>query len=152
MGVVQKPPLEIVDGSRLEPMPLVAPLPYQVLPYTTVTAVENFSPAPITSGDIPEGRARSLPDFEGIQAGVTVVGPGGGETWHTHLSYYDFVFYVLAGTARYTWTDNGRESSQEAKPGDFVFIRPGATHEWVNSGSDDLRLVWFGHFHNFKNS
>ncbi|GIW08771.1 MAG: hypothetical protein KatS3mg060_3576 [Dehalococcoidia bacterium] len=55
---------------------------------------------PIRSADVAEGERRSLATTEGIQFGVTEVGPGGGETWHRHLSYYDILIYVERGPRR----------------------------------------------------
>jgi mannose-6-phosphate isomerase-like protein (cupin superfamily) len=65
------------------------------------------------------------------------------------MSYYDIFFYILSGKATMIWEQDGERREEEFGPGDFVHMSPGSTHQWLNTGDEDLKLVEFGHFHNY---
>jgi quercetin dioxygenase-like cupin family protein len=145
-----QPSVRVVPARELELQPPARPAEYMRFPFAIATAVRHETDVKIAEvGDEEEARRRFLATREGVNAGVIVVGPGGGEAWHSHLSYYDVVLYVRSGRGSVSWRDSDAEQRTEVSTGDFVYIAPGATHEWLNAGDDDLELVWFMHFHNY---
>ncbi|MFN8535811.1 MAG: cupin domain-containing protein [Dehalococcoidia bacterium] len=143
------PPVRVVHAGDLRVEPLADPVDYLVQPYRIGTALWVDSGVPIGSDEAAEGARRSLATTEAVQFGVTEVGPGGGETWHHHLSYYDILIYVAAGRGEFWWEDGGVEHREPIAVGDFVHISPGAKNQWLNTGDEVLRFVWLGHYHNY---
>jgi len=146
-------PIVVVDGSAVQPVAPGAPAEYMRSPFAIATAVKHETDVRIAAiEDEEEARRRYLATREGLSSGRITVGPGGGESWHTHLSYYDVVLYVLAGTCEVKWrprAGEGEPQSAIAEAGSFVYIAPAAEHQWLNAGDDELELVWFMHFHNY---
>lgn len=143
-------PVRILPAAGLEISPPAAPTEFMRTPFAIGTAIKHESSVRIAAiEDEEEARRRYHATREGVNAGVIIVGPGGGETWHTHLSYYDTVLYVRKGKTELSWEVDGRVETAVAGEGDFVLIEPSARHQWLNVGTDDLELVWFMHFHNY---
>jgi len=61
--------------------------------------------------------------------------PGDGPRLHRHE--YEEVFAVQAGSVRFTLGDE----TVDAAPGDVVVAPAGVPHGFVNSGSEQLRMV-----------
>jgi mannose-6-phosphate isomerase-like protein (cupin superfamily) len=143
------PPVRVVHAADVRPEPLPDPVDYLVAPYAITRAFAVDSGVPITSPERAEGARRSLPVTEGVEMGITEVGPGGGETWHSHLSYYDILIYVVSGQGAFWWEADGVEHREPIGPGDCVHISPGAKNQWLNTGDEPLRFAWVGHYHNY---
>jgi quercetin dioxygenase-like cupin family protein len=96
-------------------------------------------PAQVTIDDLPGGENATL--FEGQDHGSTVssflvhASPGGGPGLHRHP--YEETFIVQEGNVTFTVDDETIESG----PGQIVVVPGGATHGFVNSGDDVLRMV-----------
>ena len=118
-------------------------------PYATGMAIMGETPVAITSEDAKEGVKRGLPDHEAVFARIKTVGPNGGEVWHTHLSYYDIFFYIVSGKATMWWEEDGERHQADFGAGDFVHMSPRSRHQWLNTGDEELKLVEFGHSHNY---
>ncbi|GIW09902.1 MAG: hypothetical protein KatS3mg061_0959 [Dehalococcoidia bacterium] len=142
------PPVQVVPASAIRPTSPAAPVEYLRPPYAIATALAVESDVPITTPDAAEGARRGLGVREGLQAGIVEVGPGGGEDWHRHLSYYDIVIYVVTGEGVIGWEEEGRVEEAAFGPGDVIVIRPGARNWWRNAGAQPLRLFWVAHYHN----
>ena len=143
-------PVRILSAAELDVVAPAAPTEFMRTPFAIGTAIRNESQVRIAAiEDEEEARRRYHATREGVNAGVIIVGPGGGETWHTHLSYYDTVLYVRKGKVELSWEVDGRVETAVASEGAFAFIAPSARHQWLNVGTEDLELVWFMHFHNY---
>ena len=142
------PSVTIIHGGEVRQEP-VSPDGIIQAPYATGTAILAETPVAITSKDAEEGAGRGLPVHEAVFARMKTVGPNGGEVSHTHMTYYDIFFYILSGKATMWWqTDSGRHQA-DFGAGDFVHMCPRSRHQWLNTGDEDLKLVEFGHFHNY---
>src|SRR5207248_11113543 len=115
-------------------------------PYEIGVAVRFDHETPITAADVAEGVARGMPDHETLIGGTVHIGPGGGEEWHEHPSYYEIVLYVQSGRLAIGIEQDGRREASEAGPGDFVRIPPRARHRWINESNEDVQLVWWAHY------
>ena len=142
------PPVTVIHGSDIREE-TVNPGEIIQAPYTSGMAILGDTPVSISTPDSEEGARRGLPVHEAVLVRRKTIGRGGGEAWHTHMSYYDIFFYILSGKATMTWDQDGERHEEEFGPGDFVHMSPGSTHQWLNRGDEDLKLVEFGHFHNY---
>lgn len=143
-------PIVVARSDEIDLQAYPGRMDYIRRPYLSRTVLDCRTDVPINTSDVDEGRQRSLPDHETIQAGVAILGPGAGEAWHTHLSYYDAIWHVSSGQATLWWADGEGQHEAEIESGDFFYIAPNATHQWLNSGDTDLKLVMFAHYHNFR--
>jgi mannose-6-phosphate isomerase-like protein (cupin superfamily) len=146
--------IKIVEGDAFPIQAPNSPADYMRAPFTIGTAINMETDTRIEAiEDEEEARRRYLATREGVNAGKMIIGPGGGEAWHTHLTYYDTVLFVRRGSVELKWrVDDGPEQTKVAREGDFVFIPPVATHQWLNTGDEELEIVWFMHFHNYEDS
>ena len=142
------PPVTIIHGPDVPQDPMT---PGEIIqaPYTTGLAILGDTPVAITTDDAEEGARRGLPVHEAVFARIKTIGHNGGEAWHTHMSYYDIFFYILSGKATMWWDQDGERRQQDFGTGDFVHMSPGSTHQWLNTGDEELKLIEFGHFHNY---
>ena len=142
------PPVTIIHGGeiRQEPVSLEGLIRS---PYASGQAILGETPVAITSPDAEEGARRGLPVHEAVFARIMTTGPNGGEAWHTHMSYYDIFFYVLSGRATMWWEADDERHQADFGAGDFVHMSPRSTHQWLNTGEEELKLVVFGHCHNY---
>lgn len=144
-------PITVVRPDEIDFAPYDAPMDYIRHPFHVAHPIHAELGRTIQTPDIEEGLGRALPAREGFWAGVYVIGPGGGEEWHTHLSYYDVVYYVIEGEVTIGWrASNGREDSATVGPGSLYYIAPAATHRWINTGDGDLKVMTMIHFHDFS--
>lgn len=123
-------------------------MPYIKAPYSIGTAVRFASDSEIVSPERPEGDRRGLSRTEGVHFGTVLVGPGGGEDWHEHLTYYDISLYIESGSLEIGIRDGTGDRIEQATTGDFVKITPHAWHYWLNKSDAETKLVWFAHYHN----
>ena len=127
----------------------IPPKDYHRQPLTMFVPILSETDSAIASPDSEVAAVRGIPVTEAIRSGIVVIGPNGGEVWHTHPDFVDTVLYVVDGQAEFAWRNGEEEKRQEVRRGDFVFIRPSSTHQWLNTGDDDLRLVFFQHTHDY---
>ena len=144
------PPVRIVSSKDVVEQP-VPPGDIIQAPYNTGLAILCDTGIPIVTKDVEEGKRRGLPDTEAVFFRAKTIGPGGGEAWHVHMSYYDIFFYILDGKGTMWWEQDGEQHQADFGPGDFVHMSPKSRHRWSNTGGEDLKLVEFGHFHNYEN-
>ena len=63
------------------------------------------------------------------------VGSAGMQTGPHHHGELETVLYVVKGRVRMRWGDQ-LEFSEEAKPGDFIYVPPYVPHQEINASPD----------------
>jgi len=69
-----------------------------------------------------------------LWAGTVVVAPDARTAAHHH-GELETVLYIISGRARMRWGDH-LEFSEEAGPGDFIFVPPWVPHQEMNAQPD----------------
>ena len=72
---------------------------------------------------------------EKLWAGTVVVEPAARTAAHHHGAL-ETVLYIVKGTALFRWGDH-LEFSEEAGPGDFIFVPPYVPHQEMNARADE---------------
>jgi uncharacterized RmlC-like cupin family protein len=72
---------------------------------------------------------------EKLWAGTVVVEPSARTAAHHH-GELETVLYIVKGRARFRWGDH-LEFSEEAGPGDFIFVPPYVPHQEMNARADE---------------
>jgi uncharacterized RmlC-like cupin family protein len=72
---------------------------------------------------------------EKLWAGTVVVAPAARTGAHHH-GPLETVLYIVKGRARFRWGDH-LEFSEEAGPGDFIFVPPYVPHQEMNARADE---------------
>jgi uncharacterized RmlC-like cupin family protein len=72
---------------------------------------------------------------EKLWAGTVVVEPAARTGAHHHGAL-ETVLYIVKGRARFRWGDH-LEFSEEAGPGDFIFVPPYVPHQEMNARADE---------------
>jgi uncharacterized RmlC-like cupin family protein len=72
---------------------------------------------------------------EKLWAGTVVVEPSARTAAHHHGAL-ETVLYIVKGRARFRWGDH-LEFSEEAGPGDFIFVPPYVPHQEMNARADE---------------
>jgi uncharacterized RmlC-like cupin family protein len=70
-----------------------------------------------------------------LWAGTVVVDPGARTAAHHH-GELETVLYIVKGCARMRWGDR-LEFSEEAGPGDFIYVPPYVPHQEMNARPDE---------------
>ncbi len=70
-----------------------------------------------------------------LWAGTVVVEPDAKTAAHHH-GELETVLYIVKGRARFRWGDH-LEFSEEAGPGDFIFVPPWVPHQEMNARPDE---------------
>jgi len=70
-----------------------------------------------------------------LWAGTVVVGPAARTAAHHH-GELETVLYIVKGRARFRWGEH-LEFSEEAGPGDFIFVPPYVPHQEINASADE---------------
>jgi uncharacterized RmlC-like cupin family protein len=70
-----------------------------------------------------------------LWAGTVVVEPAARTAAHHH-GELETVLYIVKGHARFRWGDH-LEFSEEAGPGDFIFVPPWVPHQEMNARPDE---------------
>src|SRR6202167_3255905 len=78
-------------------------------------------------------RARTGADK--LWAGTVVVEPAARTAAHHH-GEVETVLYIVKGRARFRWGDH-LEFSEEAGPGDFIYVPPWVPHQEMNANADE---------------
>lgn len=70
-----------------------------------------------------------------LWAGTVVVAPNARTGAHHH-GEVETVLYIVKGRARFRWGDH-LEFSEEAGPGDFIYVPPYVPHQELNARADE---------------
>jgi uncharacterized RmlC-like cupin family protein len=98
-------------------------------------ATREVSEADATTGMV---RETAVAD-EGVWAGVVKTAPNRPSGWHHHGDTHTY-FYVHSGEIRMEFGPNG-EDAIDAKPGDFVHVRPHVVHREVNPADEPGAVI-----------
>jgi uncharacterized RmlC-like cupin family protein len=90
---------------------------------------------PATAGMIREEAIAT----EALWAGLVRTAPGMVSGWHHH-GRFESVIYVTTGALVMEFGPGGRETL-EARPGDFVYVDPGAVHRESNPTRDESHII-----------
>ena len=71
-----------------------------------------------------------------LWAGTVVVNPGA-KTGPHHHGELETVLYIVRGRARMRWGD-ALEFTEEAGPGDFIYVPPYVPHQELNARADEV--------------
>ena len=71
-----------------------------------------------------------------LWAGTVVVNPDA-KTGPHHHGDLETVLYIIRGRARMRWGDH-LEFSDEAGPGDFIYVPPYVPHQEINAGQNEI--------------
>ncbi len=74
--------------------------------------------------------------------GMGVAEPGGGETWHKHTREVEETYYILKGQGRISWRVDGKVYHQDFSAGDALYLPLGNENEFVNTGKEELVLLF----------
>lgn len=77
---------------------------------------------------------------ENLWMGETHVGPGINSGDHHH-GEAETAIYVVSGTPRFVFLEEGRERIIQTKPGDYVFVPPFTPHREENQSPDEPAVV-----------
>jgi uncharacterized RmlC-like cupin family protein len=78
---------------------------------------------------------RARAGAEKLWAGTVVVEPNARTSAHHH-GELETVLYIVKGRARFRWGDH-LEYSEEAGPGDFIYVPPYVPHQEMNARPDE---------------
>lgn len=79
--------------------------------------------------------SHAMTGAEKLWAGTVVVEPSARTAAHHHGAL-ETVLYIVKGRARFRWGDH-LEFSEEAGPGDFIFVPPYVPHQEMNARADE---------------
>ncbi len=74
--------------------------------------------------------------------GIGVAQPGYGETWHKHTDEVEESYYVIKGQGKISWKSGKEEHSLDFSAGDAVYLPRGVENEFVNTGNDELWILF----------
>jgi uncharacterized RmlC-like cupin family protein len=102
--------------------------------------VRLVSPEQRTEGAATPGMIREeAVATTGMWAGVVRTAPGMVSGWHHHATY-ETAIYVISGGLRMEF-GAGEADTLEGRPGDFLYVAPGAVHRESNSSEEESHLV-----------
>lgn len=104
------------------------------------TGVRRIRPDERTEGPATAGMIREeAVATEAMWAGFVRTGPGMVSGWHHHGDF-ESVIFVTTGALVMEFGPGGRERL-EARPGDFVYVAPGAIHRESNPTAEEAHIV-----------
>jgi len=76
---------------------------------------------------------------DGMWAGFVRTGSGTVSGWHHHGTY-ETAIYVISGALRMEFGPGGVDTL-EGRPGDFMYVAPGAVHRESNPSDQESHIV-----------
>jgi uncharacterized RmlC-like cupin family protein len=102
--------------------------------------VRRITPEERTEGVATPGMIREeAVATETIWAGFVRTGPGMVSAWHHHGDF-ESVIYVATGALVMEFGSGGRDTV-EARPGDFLYVAPGAVHRESNPTAEESHII-----------
>lgn len=109
---------------------------------TIVAPIRVIDPLQAQTLEIPGGlitrevfRGRSFAVF------ASNMGPGEGESWHTHKADVETVYYCIFGRGRITWKHGGVETSIELNAGQLLAMDGGIENKIENIGNMPWMII-----------
>ena len=104
------------------------------------TGVRRIRPDERTEGPATAGMIREeAVATEAMWAGFVRTAPGMVSGWHHHGAF-ESVIYVATGALVMEFGPDGGETL-EARPGDFLYVAPGAVHRESNPTEDESHII-----------
>ena len=104
------------------------------------TGVRRIRPDERTEGPATAGMIREeAVATESMWAGFVRTAPGMVSGWHHHGAF-ESVIFVATGALVMEFGPGGRETL-EARPGDFLYVAPGAVHRESNPTAEESHIV-----------
>ena len=104
------------------------------------TGVRRIRPDERTEGPATAGMIREEAVATGsMWAGFVRTAPGMLSGWHHHGDF-ESVIYVATGALVMEFGPDGRETL-EARPGDFLYVAPGAVHRESNPTAEESHII-----------
>jgi len=75
----------------------------------------------------------------GMWAGLVRTAPGMVSGWHHHVAY-ETAIYVISGALHMEFGAGGAETL-DGRPGDFLYVAPGAVHRESNPSDQESHIV-----------
>ena len=75
----------------------------------------------------------------GMWAGLVRTAPGMVSGWHQHAAY-ETAIYVISGALHMEFGAGGAETL-DGRPGDFLYVAPGAVHRESNPSDQESHIV-----------
>lgn len=102
--------------------------------------VRRVTPEERTEGAATPGMVREEAVVtEGIWAGLVRTEAGMVSGWHHHAAY-ETAIYVISGALHMEFGPGGAETL-EGRPGDFLYVAPGAVHRESNPEDQESQIV-----------
>ena len=76
---------------------------------------------------------------DGMWAGLVRTAPGMVSGWHHHAAY-ETAIYVISGALHMEFGAGGTETL-DGRPGDFLYVAPGAVHRESNPSDQESHIV-----------
>lgn len=77
-----------------------------------------------------------------FMTGIGVAQPGSGETWHQHAEDVEETYYIIKGQGKISWKSDGEVRSLDFSAGDALYLPHGIENEFVNTGDEELWLLF----------
>jgi uncharacterized RmlC-like cupin family protein len=84
-------------------------------------------------------RRETAIETDRMWAGFVTTAPGMISGWHHHGEYESSI-YVMSGALRMEFGSDGADLL-DARPGDFLYVAPGAIHREGNPSDDDAHII-----------
>lgn len=118
-----------------------APAPYWRRPLVRSRREERCDETPQTGGmQRFAAISGTLTGSQGLWMGGNTVRPGEASDDHHH-GEADSGIYIVSGHPRFTFLVDGRESSVDTAPGDFVYVPAWVPHREENPSADEEAVV-----------
>jgi uncharacterized RmlC-like cupin family protein len=102
--------------------------------------VRRVVPAERTEGAATPGMVREeAVATDGMWAGLVRTAPGMVSGWHHHAAY-ETAIYVISGALHIEFGAGGTETL-DGRPGDFLYVAPGAVHRESNPSDQESHIV-----------
>jgi uncharacterized RmlC-like cupin family protein len=102
--------------------------------------VRRIAPEERTEGAATPGMVREeAVATDGMWAGLVRTAPGMVSAWHHHAAY-ETAIYVFSGALHMEFGAGGSETL-DGRPGDFLYVAPGAVHRESNPSDQESHIV-----------
>jgi uncharacterized RmlC-like cupin family protein len=104
------------------------------------TGVRRIRPDERTEGPATAGMIREEAiATQTMWAGFVRTGPGMMSSWHHHGAFESVIYVATAALVMEFGPDGGE--TLEARPGDFLYVAPGAVHRESNPTQDESHII-----------
>lgn len=106
-------------------------------------SVKLMKSAPLPWNELPGGlKYKLVATGTKFTTGIAVAKPGEGESWHKHTDEVEESYYIAKGQGRIAWKSDGNVHTLEFSSGDALYLPHGLENEFVNTGNDELMIIF----------